>query len=182
MGHNSGLSIFLVGLSLLLIASRRLWDLNSVDFCSQDSGRGHGLGNRMAGCICESGAYLQQRYPQTLCQVLLLARVVCPDPRKDPKSTTPNSGLQNSHGVDFRTLRWMYFLDPLRGLGDCRGFGVWVSSSLSQLAVEGSAKRFDVGPGGWQRTKFYLNQWSEGYLRLNAKLTTLMRLPFVIIL
>ena len=36
-----------------------------------------------------------------------------PDPRTDPKSRSPNSGLYYSYGVD----RWIYFLDPPRGLG-----------------------------------------------------------------
>ena len=40
-----------------------------------------------------------------------------PDPWEDPKSRTPNSGLQNSYGVDYRTLRGIYFLDAPRGLG-----------------------------------------------------------------
>ena len=40
-----------------------------------------------------------------------------PDPWEDPESRTPSSGLQNSYGVDYRTLRGIYFLDPPRGLG-----------------------------------------------------------------
>ena len=34
---------------------------------------------------------------------------VDPDPWEDPKSRSP-------YGVDYRTLRWIYFLDPPRGL------------------------------------------------------------------
>ena len=46
-------------------------------------------------------------------------RKVGPYPRsgEDPKSRSPNSGLSCSYGVDNGTLRWIYFLDPLRGLG-----------------------------------------------------------------
>ena len=40
-----------------------------------------------------------------------------PDPREDPKSRSPNSGLYYSYGVDYGVLRWIYFLDPPRGLG-----------------------------------------------------------------
>ena len=39
------------------------------------------------------------------------------DPWEDPKSRCPNSGFQDSYGVDYRTLRGIYFLDPPRGLG-----------------------------------------------------------------
>ena len=37
--------------------------------------------------------------------------------RQDPKSRTPESGLEYCHAVDCRTLRWIYCLDPPRGLG-----------------------------------------------------------------
>ena len=40
-----------------------------------------------------------------------------PDSREDPKSKTPNYGLQYSYGVESRISRWIYFSDPLRGLG-----------------------------------------------------------------
>ena len=45
-----------------------------------------------------------------------------PDPLEDPKSRTPNSGLSYSYGVAYRTLRWIYFLDPSRVwvCGSCR--------------------------------------------------------------
>ena len=33
------------------------------------------------------------------------------------KVDPPNTGLQYFYGVDCRTLRWIYFLDPPRGLG-----------------------------------------------------------------
>ena len=39
------------------------------------------------------------------------------DPRQDPTSRTPYSGLQCSYGVDCRALKWIYTLDPARGLG-----------------------------------------------------------------
>ena len=42
-----------------------------------------------------------------------------PDPREDPKSRSTNSGMQYSYCVEYRTLRWIYFLDPPRDLG-CR--------------------------------------------------------------
>ena len=31
------------------------------------------------------------------------------DPREDPTSRTPNSGLQYSNRVDYITLRWIYW-------------------------------------------------------------------------
>ena len=34
---------------------------------------------------------------------------------RDPASTHPNSGFQHVSGVDYRNLRWIYFLDPPRG-------------------------------------------------------------------
>ena len=36
-----------------------------------------------------------------------------PEPWEDPQNRTPppNSGLQDSYGVDYRTLRWIHFLD-----------------------------------------------------------------------
>ena len=43
-----------------------------------------------------------------------------PEPRKDPRSRTPNSGLWYSFSdfcVDSGTARWNCFLDPPRGLG-----------------------------------------------------------------
>ena len=46
-----------------------------------------------------------------------------PDPREDPKSRSPNFGMQYSYGVDCRTLRWIYFLDPPSGLGRHRAQG-----------------------------------------------------------
>ena len=39
---------------------------------------------------------------------------VYPGPQEDPKSRSPNNGLQYSYGVDYRTLMWIYFLDPFR--------------------------------------------------------------------
>ena len=39
-----------------------------------------------------------------------------PEPREDPKSRSPNSGLRYSYGPDFRTLGWIS-LDPPRDLG-----------------------------------------------------------------
>ena len=38
-----------------------------------------------------------------------------PDRQEDPKSRSPDSELWYSYGVDYRTLRWIYFLDPPRG-------------------------------------------------------------------
>ena len=43
--------------------------------------------------------------------------IVFPNAREDPKVEPPNSGLQCSSGVDCRTPRWIYFLDPPRALG-----------------------------------------------------------------
>ena len=40
---------------------------------------------------------------------------------EDPKSRSPNSELNRSYGVDYRSLRWIYFLDPPRGLGMANG-------------------------------------------------------------
>ena len=41
-----------------------------------------------------------------------------PNLREDPKSRSPNSGLQYFYGVeDYGTLRWIFFFDPLGGLG-----------------------------------------------------------------
>ena len=59
-----------------------------------------------------------------------------PDSWKDPKSRSPNSGLQYSSGVGYITLRWIYLLDPPRGLGRQRLF-VLVSASfpLGEAAV-----------------------------------------------
>ena len=38
-------------------------------------------------------------------------------PGRIQKGRSPNSGLNNSHGVEYRTLRWIYFVDPPRDLG-----------------------------------------------------------------
>ena len=40
-----------------------------------------------------------------------------PDPRKDPESRTPNSGLQDSDSKAYRARSWIYFWEPPRGLG-----------------------------------------------------------------
>ena len=40
-----------------------------------------------------------------------------PDLLEDPKRRPPNSGLQYSYGVQYRTVRGGYFLDPPKGLG-----------------------------------------------------------------
>ena len=40
-----------------------------------------------------------------------------PDFREDPKTRSPESGPEYSYGVDYRALRWIQFLHPLRGLG-----------------------------------------------------------------
>ena len=39
------------------------------------------------------------------------------DPREDARSRTPKSGLKYSYGVDYKTLRRIYFWDPPRGRG-----------------------------------------------------------------
>ena len=40
-----------------------------------------------------------------------------PELPEDPESRSPNSGLQNSYCVDYRTLRWIYFwIRPGSGL------------------------------------------------------------------
>ena len=41
-----------------------------------------------------------------------------PDPCKDRKSRSPNSGFWYSCGIDYRTQRGIYFVDPRRGLGN----------------------------------------------------------------
>ena len=46
-----------------------------------------------------------------------------PDPRIY-KVEPPNSGLQNSYGVDYRALRGIYVLDPPRALGWVWGLSV----------------------------------------------------------
>ena len=38
-------------------------------------------------------------------------------PGEDPKNRSPNSKLRNFYGIDDRAARWIYFLDPPRGLG-----------------------------------------------------------------
>ena len=50
------------------------------------------------------------------CLPLKLRKTSYPDPWQDPKGSIPNSGLSASHGVDYRTLRWIDFSDPHRGL------------------------------------------------------------------
>ena len=40
-----------------------------------------------------------------------------PRPPGVSKSRSPGSGLYYSYGVDYRTLRWIYFFDPLSSLG-----------------------------------------------------------------
>ena len=40
-----------------------------------------------------------------------LAVIVCPEPQGDLRR------FECSYGVDYGTLRWIYFLDPSRGLG-----------------------------------------------------------------
>ena len=59
-----------------------------------------------------------------------------PDPREDPKSKTPNSGLQYSHGVDYRTPKGnTFWIRP----------GVWVTGyrwapeCVSALLIENLA-------------------------------------------
>ena len=37
------------------------------------------------------------------------------------RKLNPNSDLQLSYGVDYRTLRWIYFLGPPRGLASPEG-------------------------------------------------------------
>ena len=44
--------------------------------------------------------------------------VVFPDPREDSKSRSLDSGLHYSYGVEDRALRWIYFVDLPRGLGN----------------------------------------------------------------
>ena len=45
-----------------------------------------------------------------------------------------NSGLQYSYGVDDGTLRWIYFLDPPRGLGCSQGGG-GIEEDMAKAAV-----------------------------------------------
>ena len=40
-----------------------------------------------------------------------------PDLREDPKSGTPNSGVQHPYDPSVRTLRWIHVLDPPTALG-----------------------------------------------------------------
>ena len=48
---------------------------------------------------------------------LSIFKLSYPDPWEDPKSRSPNSGLQYSYGVDYGTKGGIYFLDPPRGRG-----------------------------------------------------------------
>ena len=50
------------------------------------------------------------------------------DLQEDPKSRSPNSGLQYSYGLDYGTFRWIYLLDASRGVG-CWASGVSERSS-----------------------------------------------------
>ena len=65
-----------------------------------------------------------------------------PNPWQDPQSRSPNSGLQNSYGVDYRTFRGIYFLDLSRRLG-CRsllGFYRPMPSEKSEDSHEGTSR------------------------------------------
>ena len=50
------------------------------------------------------------------CEKAKTFNVQYPDPRES-KNRTPNSELQYSCGVDYRSRRWIYLLDAPRGLG-----------------------------------------------------------------
>ena len=41
----------------------------------------------------------------------------CPDPWEDPKSRALHSGLYQSYGVDYGTLRWIHFFGSNLGSG-----------------------------------------------------------------
>ena len=63
-----------------------------------------------------------------------------PDPWH-PNGRTPNSGLQNSNGVGYKALRWIYFLDPP---------GVW-ERDLPRGSIQFGIlyfKEFDSSPVG----------------------------------
>ena len=63
-----------------------------------------------------------------------------PDPWEDPQSRSPKSGLQYSYGVDVGSLRWIYFLDPPRGLGT-QSFDVASLEQSIALGPEGGGRR-----------------------------------------
>ena len=80
------------------------------------------VGDRVLSCrpsVCRSLPSL----PSCFAFMRLLSPEVSsyPDPWKDPESRSPNSGLQDSYSVDYRTFRGIYFLDPS---------GVWVRDPL----------------------------------------------------
>ena len=52
--------------------------------------------------------------------MLTTAQGLPPTPGEDPRSRTLNSGLHCAYGVECRTLRWIYILDPPRALGQFR--------------------------------------------------------------
>ena len=62
---------------------------------------------------CPSGKYIRASGLCTTCSW----QGNYADPWEEPKSRTPNSGLQYSYSIDYRALRWIYVLDPPRGLG-----------------------------------------------------------------
>ena len=47
----------------------------------------------------------------------LMVSTLVPDSGEDPKSRFPNSGFTYAYGADYRTLRWIYFLNSPRGRG-----------------------------------------------------------------
>ena len=67
--------------------------------------------------------------------LLPLSGETSPDPRQDPENRFPHSRLQYSYGVDYGTIRWIYILDPPRGLGSFQQ----ASEAKSPSAVEGCA-------------------------------------------
>ena len=50
---------------------------------------------------------------------------------QDPTNGTPNSGLQDSYGGDYRAQRWIQLLDPPRALG-----GIQITSTLGPKVYE----------------------------------------------
>ena len=61
-----------------------------------------------------------------------------PGPGEDLKSRAPKSAPEYSYAGDYRTLRWIYFLDPPRGLGTCLDL-LWFlgPNSLQKSATTG---------------------------------------------
>ena len=53
-----------------------------------------------------------------------------PDPWEDPKHRTPDFWIEVLLYVGYRTLLWIYFLDPPRGLGSHACFGLQMTRHM----------------------------------------------------